>query len=322
MTTMRDIVTLALKEAGVLGLGQTANAEDINDGFTLLSRMLAAWQVKRWLVPGLTDIKCTSTGAQSYKVGPGQSFNCFRPDKILAAYFLQLNTGNSVAVSYPLLPIWSYEDYARIALKNLNSFPQFFFYDGAYPNGNLRIWPVPNSNYEIHIVTKLPVTNQTNIDTGTIKLPGALYTDGNYAAVPLVGGDGTDASADITIAGGIVTSVAINNPGQGYNIGNELTVDAANVGGTGAGFVWTVTNTISTLDTEVDLPDYYLEAIHYNLCVRLVSMYQYAPNPVQGKLAKISLNVIKNANAQVPSLVIPWANNQTGFNIFAPDVYQ
>ena len=40
--TARDFVTLALKEAGVLGVGQTPLPEDINDCFVLLNRMLSS----------------------------------------------------------------------------------------------------------------------------------------------------------------------------------------------------------------------------------------------------------------------------------------
>ena len=49
MTTARDFVTLAMKEAGVLGVGQTLLAEDINDGFTILNMMLEEWQQAKWL---------------------------------------------------------------------------------------------------------------------------------------------------------------------------------------------------------------------------------------------------------------------------------
>ena len=318
--TIRSIVSLAMKEAGVLGVGQSLLAEDINDGFTLFSRMLNAWQVSRWLVPGLTDIAAISNGAKSNKNGPGQFYNAMRPDKILAAYFLQLNTGNTTPVSYPIRPIWSYENYAQLSLKTLNSFPQYFFYDGAFPNGNVYIWPVPSNQYEIHLIVKLPIKEQTSIDTGVITLGGAGYTNGNYAAVPLTGGSGTGATADITVTAGQVAIVGIFNPGNGYAINDVLSIAAVNVGGTGAGFAYTVTNVVSNLDTPINLPDYYLEAIHYNLCIRLVSMYQFPPNPVQGKLAKVALNRVKNANAQVPSLIIPYAN-RTGFNIYAPDVY-
>ena len=224
-------------------------------------------------------------------------------------------------VSYPLLPIWSYEDYARITLKDLNTFPQYFFYDGAFPFGNVYIWPIPSNQFEIDLVVKLPIQQKTNISSGVITTAGSLYTVGAYAAVPLTGGSGTGATADITVTAGAITIVTLFNPGTGYNINDVLSVAPANVGGTGSGFTYTVTDTTSSLDTVLNLPDFYEEPIRYNLVVRLTAMYQYSPNPVQGALAKLGLNAIKNANAQVPTLVLP-AFRRSGFNIYAPDVWQ
>ena len=320
MTTMRDIVTLALKDTGVTGLGQTPLPEDINDGFTALSQMLALWQVKRWLVPGLTKVTAVSNAAISNQIGPGKFYNAIRPDKILAAYVRQLNTSGLI-VSYPLLPIWSYEDYAKLTLKDLSTFPQYFFYDGAFPFGNVYIWPIPSTSFEIDLVVKLPIQQKTNINAGVITTGGAAYTVGAYAAVPLTGGSGTGATADITVTAGAITIVTLFNPGTGYNINDVLSVAPANVGGTGSGFTYTVTDTTSSLDTVLNLPDFYEEPIRYNLVVRLTAMYQYPPNPVQGALAKLGLNAIKNANAQVPTLVLP-AFRRSGFNIYAPDVWQ
>ena len=40
-TTPSDLITLALKTANVLGVGQTASAEDMNDAFNLLNMMMA-----------------------------------------------------------------------------------------------------------------------------------------------------------------------------------------------------------------------------------------------------------------------------------------
>lgn len=321
MTTARDMVTFALREAGVVGVGQDPLAQDIDNGFTLLVRMLAQWQVKRWLVPGLTKVTATADGSISNTIGPGKFYNAMRPDKIMAAYFTQLNTGSALAVSYPLHIIPAYEDYAKIVLKNLNSFPQFLFYDNAFPTGNVFINPIPSSSYQISLVLKMPIQQKTSISVGSITTAGALYTDGNYPAVALTGGSGAGATADITVTAGVITVVTLADPGQGYAVGDTLSVTAASVGGTGAGFTYTVNATVSNLDTEIILPDEYLEAIHYNLCIRMVSFYQYTPNPVQGVLAKNALNVIKNANAQVPTLRIPYGN-RTGFNIYAPDVRQ
>lgn len=321
MTTARDIISFCLRGAGVTGLGQNPLPQDINDGFTLFVNMLAQWQVKRWLVPGLTDISAISDGSISNKIGPGQFYNAaIRPDKILAGYFKQINTSNP-SVSYGLKPIWSYENYSQVVLKDLTSFPGWFFYDGAFPYGNVYVWPKPAvGQYEIHLITKLPIQNKTTIVNGIIATTGAAYTNGNYAGVSLVGGSGSGATANFSIVGGIVTQAVIVNGGINYQAGDTLTVNSADVGGTGAGFTFKVNSIMSSLDTDIVLPDEYAEAIYSNLIVRLTAHYKYAPNAVQGVLAKTSLNVVKNANAQVPSLVIPWAN-RTGFNIYAPDVY-
>jgi len=325
MATARDFITMAMKEAGVLGLGQSLNAEDINDGFTLLNRMLSQWQKRRWLVPNLYDVSAIGNGSKSNLIGPGQYYNAARPDKIQAAYFKQLNGGGgSSQVSYPLIPIWSYEDYSRIALKELQSWPMYYFYDAAFPYGNVFIWPVPTSAYEVHLICKGPIGFTIELENGVITAPGAGYVNGNYVAVPFtnISGTGGGGLANVTVAGGIVTAVVISDPGDGYKIGDTLTILNTNLGGTGAGFIWTVTEVTDDLDAEFNMPPEYEEAIHYNLCVRLTSMYQMPPNPVQGSLAAIALNTIKRANAQIPKLRMPPAlqfGGNYGFYIFNAD---
>ena len=329
--TARDIITLALKEAGVLGLGQTANSEDINDGFTLLNRMLAQWQRKRWVVPSLYDISAVANGAKSNPIGPGQFWNAQRPTKIQAAYFIQNIAGslpsNSNAVSYPLIPIYSYENYAQLALKKLPTWPKYFFYDNAFPNGNVFIWPIPDATYEIHLILKSPIGFTTEIETGVISVPGSLYTNGVYAGVPLINltGYGSGATADITVAGNKVTAVVLVQPGDGYNINDQLTVHAADIGGTGSGFIWTVTDVTDDLDAVMNMPPEYYEAIHYNLALRLMSMYNYPADPFRSALAKGALNTIRVANSQVSTLSMPTMlrGNRRGSNfyIYNADAY-
>jgi len=65
---------------------------------------------------------------------------------------------------------------------------------------------------------------------------GTGYTNGVYYAVPLTGGTGTGATANITVLGGVVTSVQITNAGASYGVGNALTTANTNLGGTGSGF--------------------------------------------------------------------------------------
>src|ERR1700722_5997638 len=88
--TPLDIVTQALKKAGVLGVGQTPLAEDTNDAFYDLNDMIAQWARKRWLMWHLLDVPLVSTGAMSYTVGIGGNFNTPRPDRLEAAFFRQI----------------------------------------------------------------------------------------------------------------------------------------------------------------------------------------------------------------------------------------
>ena len=65
---------------------------------------------------------------------------------------------------------------------------------------------------------------------------GTLYTAGTYKNVALTGGTGAGAKADITVAGGAVTIVAMDISGSGYTAGDSLSASSADIGGTGSGF--------------------------------------------------------------------------------------
>lgn len=84
------------------------------------------------------------------------------------------------------------------------------------------------------------------IDTASITAAGSLYGNGSYTAVPLTGGTGTGAIADITVAGGVVTAVAFTSSGTshglGYAVNDVLSASNTNLGGTGSGFTYTVSN--------------------------------------------------------------------------------
>lgn len=172
MTTPADIINLALKDSGVLGVGQTALAEDTNDAFTRLNYMLGSWQRKRWLIWHLVDYSKVSTGAQSYTVGPSGDIDINpRPDRLESAFFRQITQSQPSQVDYPLEIIESYETYSRIALKQLVNFPQYIFYDSAFPQGVIHNYPVIQANlYELHIQVKETLNQFTSLGQ-TINLP-------------------------------------------------------------------------------------------------------------------------------------------------------
>lgn len=106
------------------------------------------------------------------------------------------------------------------------------------------IGPTPDSSYqtELHYYYYPVTIVQGGIaGFGTIT-PGSGYTNGIYEQVPLTGGDGSNATATITVAGNIVTVVTLTNPGYFYANGNVLSAASSYLGGTGSGFSIPVNN--------------------------------------------------------------------------------
>lgn len=71
--------------------------------------------------------------------------------------------------------------------------------------------------------------------------PGSGYVDGTYASVPLTGGTGTGAAANITVSGGAVVTVTLVTRGSGYTASDTLSALNTHLGGTGSGFSIPVT---------------------------------------------------------------------------------
>jgi len=155
MTTPVELITLALKQVGVLGVGQTASAEDINDAFKMLNMMIGQWAVKRNLVHQILDVPFVCNGSQTYTVGPGANFNGPRPPKLIGAYARQLVP---TPIDFPLDLLESMTDWVRISIKSMPSIPSVVYYDPQYPLGVLHVWPVPSSTYELHLLMLAPLS--------------------------------------------------------------------------------------------------------------------------------------------------------------------
>lgn len=180
--------------------------------------MIGQFNRRRWLIYHTIDVACPTTGLNVYSVGPGQNFNIPRPDKLEdGCYFRQYFSGSpgasnsnqptasavstdfgpdfgpsglvsqppGYAVDYPLALLQSREDWDRIPLKNMNSWPAFIFYDpantlmtpmgtGTTPlpgqvavrTGFLYINPAPMAgSFELHILVKDVLATLANLST-------------------------------------------------------------------------------------------------------------------------------------------------------------
>jgi len=181
--TPYDIIQNALEDIGAFGEGQQLPASDVNRAYLRLQWMLAQWQRKRWLIWHLVDLSVVSTGAQSYTIGPSPSdiVTVTRPDKLESAFLRQITQSQPNQIDYPLELLPSWEDYSRIALKSLTSFPSYIFLDSSYPQGKLYPWPLPQAAiYEVHVQVK-EILNQFTGLTESLTLPEEYYPAMEYS---------------------------------------------------------------------------------------------------------------------------------------------
>lgn len=159
-STVADLVNLALEDSGAFSAERPPNYQDTIDALWRLNMMLGQWNRRRWLIYHLVETSVVCDSAKlSYTVGAGGDFAIARPDQIEAAFIRQVVPSYPNVVDWSLIPIFSYEDYSSITVKTLRAAPsQYYFYDSGFPLGKVYPWPVPGSQYELHILTKAVLT--------------------------------------------------------------------------------------------------------------------------------------------------------------------
>jgi hypothetical protein len=113
------------------------------------------------------------------------------------------------------------------------------------------VGPTPDAAYsaELHYYAYPESIIQTPVITLGTVTGGSLYTNGTYLNVPLTGGAGSGAVANVVISGNAVTSVTLVQGGTGFVIGDTLSATSSTIGNTGSGFsipVSTVGNALGT----------------------------------------------------------------------------
>lgn len=180
-TTVRDICVSALEDSGYLGTGQTATGTDIVDTWKRLQWMLQQWARNRWMVYYLQTLILPSTGALVYTVGPGGDFDTgtdsVRPARIESAFLRQLQNSSPNQIDTPLDILQSREDYNKIALKSLVSYPGAVFLETTWPLANLHCYPVPQAGiYAVGISVMAQLPQQFSNLSDNFVIPFEYYT--------------------------------------------------------------------------------------------------------------------------------------------------
>lgn len=164
--TGRDLVTASLRLIGASAPGESLAAAEATDGLAALNRMLGSFSNEGLLIHAQVRETLTLTASDgSYTIGSSGNLNTTRPIKVDEAL---IRDGSS---EY-LLRILSLEEWASIAVKDVDGLPHSIYFDGAYPLLVANLYPRPSSSYTLVLFSQKPLTEIATLDTEISLPPG------------------------------------------------------------------------------------------------------------------------------------------------------
>ena len=166
MSTARVIIKKALQKIGALVKNEEPSSDEANDGLDSLNALISSWSNDSLNIYARTWQTVSLVGnTASYTIGTSGTFNTARPTNIVSAYI------RDGSVDYPM-SIVDDEAFNTISFKSITGMPEFLSYDGGFPLGTIRLYPVPSSNYSLFLLTEKPLTEFTSLDTELSMPPG------------------------------------------------------------------------------------------------------------------------------------------------------
>lgn len=164
MTTARTIIRKAMQKAGILSKTEVPPADEANDALDTLNDLFSSIANETLMthvrsVEGFTLV----AGQAEYTIGAGANFDTARPVSIPSAY---IRSGN---VDYPLTVVADTTYDRNASTKDIQSIPEFFFFDNGFPSAKVTLYPTPATAYQIFLRMEKPLSTLA-LDT-VIELP-------------------------------------------------------------------------------------------------------------------------------------------------------
>lgn len=181
MTKVRDLLSDALIQAGILDPSESIVASQATYALRELNRLLSSWANEDLMIPTKDRLTFNLVGGQqSYTIGVGGGFNTtypVRPGQI--DYVSVLVNGVELPVE-----VLNDEQWRDITVKSVSStFPLQMWANGNYPLNTLYFWPIPNTANPLVMSVWGQITAFADINA-TVTLPQG-YEDAIIPALAL-----------------------------------------------------------------------------------------------------------------------------------------
>ena len=136
-----------------MATGETPTAAELQDAVTTLGDMLDSWSLERLAVFGTQELEVPAAGRLT--IGPSGDLVADRPNAVTAA-FVRLGDMDVT------LKQCSTEFMDSISLKQSAGCGHWFSYEGAMPDGIVRLWPVPDGVLHLRVTAPLVKLEDVN----------------------------------------------------------------------------------------------------------------------------------------------------------------
>lgn len=168
MATAQEIVTRAMRAIQALGSGETPSAAEATDGLTAFNAMLDSWSNNGLAAYVVQEQSFPIVVGQSaYTIGSGGNINVTRPLEILQAY-IQDTGGNNYLMT--ILPRDKWNQIGNRGSDITSQIPTVLFYDTAYPQATINIFPTPLIAYTCYFDSRLQQVTFSTL-TQTLSMP-------------------------------------------------------------------------------------------------------------------------------------------------------
>lgn len=166
MSTIRELITGALRLINVVQAGEVPTSDDMDVSFRALNNMLDNWSTERLTIFSMNYYDFYfDPGKFTYTLGPGGDWSITRPMELLSMYvnYTSLNIGMN-AIDIPMEKL-TWEQYSLIGVKNVQGmFPIKFYEDGNNPLRTVYVWPVPLTIQKARLWLWQPLIDSATID--------------------------------------------------------------------------------------------------------------------------------------------------------------
>lgn len=169
------LIARSLRTIGALASGESPEASEQADAFSILNTMLDAWRAERLTI--FKTIRWTFSlvaGTQTYTLGDGATFDIDGPPPVYLDHAAIIWDDTATTPDESPIDVFAEEVWRDLSPKTLTStHPQGVRYRRDSPFGTLEVWPIQTlSTVDLVLYLPTPLTSPALVTTDLSTPPG------------------------------------------------------------------------------------------------------------------------------------------------------